>query len=452
MSELPLPNLDEIPDTPAPQPQKQVASPTKLPSLTMPSLKSPKLPTIQRPEIKLPKVPWRVVLTILGVILIVSITLFFLFFWKATVSITSTPADALIQLSDQSATGLLRAVLRPSTYHLSIERQDFLPYQADVTLGIHEQRSLTVALRPVPVPLQLSDKVVQFMALDDDPSSLLFLAPSQQTAYRLFTKDLIHPTIDEITPPDLAGITDFIWSPNRELAFMKLRDITKQYDFKRYDLVNQEVHDWPAGVGSIDWRPDGEKVIYDFEPTGGERTIIRATKDNGDQERIFNLIGTSIDHPTLKWSPDAKLISFVTTELHVLDAFSKELKGFDTLGPIKQAIWLPTSTGLIVQKQDDQLAVVMLDGTVTPLGVAGSINQIVPFKDGTAAIYTRERNSKTEFYRIQFDSPKTMSPYLFRSQAPLAPTNVILSQDERTLFFVSGGHPMSLTLDDGQYN
>lgn len=450
MNELPLPNLDEIPDKPAPKPPEQPASPTKLPGLPFPSLKAPKLPTIQRPDIKLPRIPWRVVLTTLGVVLVIGIASFFLFFWKATITITTAPADAQILLDDQAATGALKAVLRPTTYHVAVSRQDFIPYQTNITLKIHERRALAIALRAMPAPMELSDKAIQFMALNPEGTALVFVAPSQKTAYKLFTKDLTKPVIDEITPPDLAGITNFIWSPNRELAFMKLHEVTKQYDFNRYDLVNQKVHDWPEGVGSIDWRPDGEKVAYDYEPTGGERTIIRATKDNGEQERIFNLVGTAIDHPTLHWSPDSKHIAVVTTELHVLDAFSKELTAFDALGPIKQAAWLPTSTGLIVQGQDDQLSFVTLAGAVTKLGVTGSIDQVVPFADGTAIVYTRERNSKTEFYRLELVT-QTLTPYLFRSQAPLAPTNLILSKNEQTLFFVSGGHPTALTLDSGQY-
>jgi hypothetical protein len=454
MADLPLHNLDEIPDTPVAKPiltTPQVAAPTKLPGLKLPNFKAPKLSTIQRPEIKIPRIPWKMVLMILGGLTIVGTAVFFVFFWKATITITSTPSDAQIQIADQSANGLLKASLQPKTYHLLISRQDFIPYEADLKLGIHEQKKLAVSLRDVPVPIQLSDKVVQFMALDSDRTSLLFLAPSQKTAYRLFIKDLAKPVTDEVTPPNLENLTDLIWSPNRQLAFMKFHDVTKQYDFKRYDLVNQETHDWPAGVGSIDWRPDGEKVAYAYEPTDGERTIIRATKDNGEQERILNMLGTTISHPKLKWSPDAKQISLVTTELHILSTFEKDaLKSFDKLGPIKDALWLPTSTGLIVQGQDDQLSVVTLDGVITKLGVTGSIDQVVPFADGLAIVYTRERNSKTEFFRIQLDT-QAQTPYIFRSQAPLAPNNLILSKDEQILFFVSAGHPTALKLDTGQY-
>lgn len=454
MTDLPLPNLDDIPETPTEKPvlpPPQVAAPTKLPGIKLPNFKAPKLPTIQRPDIKLPRVPWRVVLMILGGLTISIIAIFFIFFWKATLTITSLPADAQIQIADQSANGQLKTSLPPKIYHFSVTRQNFIPYQADLKLNIHEQKKITISLRDVPVPVQLSDKVVQFMTLDPERTSLLFLAPSQKTAYRLFIKDLAKPVVDEVTPASLEGITDLIWSPNRQLAFMKFHDVTKQYDFKRYDLVNQETHDWPAGVGSIDWRPDGEKVAYAYEPADGERTIIRATKDNGEQERILNLLGTTITHPKLKWSPDAKQISLVTTELHTLDTFSKDaLKSFDKLGTIKDALWLPTSTGLIVQGQDDQLSLVTLAGKITKLGVTGSIDQVVPFTDGLAIIYSRERNSKTEFYKIQLDT-QVQTPYIFRSQAPLAPTNLILSKDEQTLFFVSAGHPTALKLDTGQY-
>ena len=459
MAELPIPNLDEIPTPSAPT---ETTKPTvetpaqsslpKLPVIPMPSLKPPKLPTFERPTIRLPRIPWKAVLLIVGILLVVSITVFFLFFWKATVTLTSTPVDAQIQLANQTATGSLNTKLKPGTYQLSVERQDFIPFKSSVTLKIHDKHIANIALRALPNPITLSDQLIQFMALDAERTSLLYLAPSQHTAYRLFIKDLAKPVTDEITPANLNGITDFIWAPSRQLAFMKLNDVTKQYDFKRYDLVNQETHDWPAGVGSIDWRPDSEKVAYDFEPAGGEKTIIRATKDNSEQERIFNLVGTTIEHPKLKWSPDSKFVSLVTTQLHILDVFSKQLTptAFDKLPPIKDALWLPTSTGLIVQAQDDSLSLVKLDGTQTNLGVLGQLNQVVPFKDGTALVYTRERNSKTEFFRINL-SDQSLTPYLFKTQAPLAPTNLVLSADEQTLFFISAGHPSALHLDTGTY-
>ncbi len=448
MADTPLPNLDNIPDTPPAPEAANPASPSRLPKV--PGFKPPKLPTIERPVVKLATIPWRAVGLVAGGIAAVGIVVFFLFFWRAHITITAVPADAQVSAGGQAATGSLAVVLKPGTYDLSVERQDFIPYHARLTFRVNERRTVPVTLRALPEPRQLSDKIVQFMALDAERTSLLFLAPGERTAYRLFLKDLANPTVDEITPAALEGITDLVWSPNRQLAFVKLGDATKQYDFKRYDLVNQETHDWPEGVGSIDWRPDGEKVAYDYEPAGGERTIIRATKDNGDQERIFNLVGTNVSRPTVAWSPDAKYLSLTTTQLYLLDAFTKTLKTIDAAGAVKRSLWLPTSTGLIVQGADDQLSLVTLDGQVTKLGVTGSIGQVVPFADGTAAVYTRERNSKTELYRLDF-ATQALTPYLFKAQAPLAPTNLVLSKDEQTLFFVSAGRPTALTLDAGAY-
>ena len=457
MAELPLPNLDEIPDKPAAVPAtKQVPTtvqppsptPTNLPKL--PSFTAPKLPTIPQPNIRIPKIPWRVVLSGLGVLTAVGLIVFFLFFWKGSVIIQSTPPDSLIRLDDQVATGTLTSDLSPGTYQLSVERQDYIPYASALTLKTNEQRRLDIALRALPEPVKLSDQIVQFMTLDPERTSLLYVVPTAQTAYRLFIKDLAKPIVDEVTPNILKDITDFIWSPNRELAFFKLGEATKQYDFKRYDLVNQETHDWPTGVGSIEWRPDGEKVAYAFEPVGGERTIIRATRDNTEQERIFNLLTTTITRPSLQWSPDAKYLSLIADKLYLLDVFSKELTPLDAAGAVKAVRWLPNSSGLIIQSKDDQLSLVTLDGTVTPLLLSGRIDQIVPFADSQSLIYTQERNSRTEFSRVSLVGQPAI-PYLFKAQAPLAPTNLILSSNEQTLFFVSAGNPYALFLDDGAY-
>lgn len=415
-----------------------------------PAFTAPKLPSLPIPSVKIPTIPWRVLAIGGGLLLLGGTAIFFLFFWKATVTITSTPADALIRLGDQGATGVLAAELQPSEYPLSVERQDYIPYQRTVRLGVNEDTALSIALRALPEPQKLSDQIVQFMVLDAERTSLLYLAPHQQTAYRLFTKDLSAPVIDEITPGAFSNLTDLIWSPNRQLAFFKLGEVTKQYDFKRYDLLTQETHDWPAGVGSIDWRPDGTKVAYVYEPVGGERTIIRATTDNADQERIFNLLDTTITRPTIQWSPDAKYLSLLADKLYILDAFSKELTTLTSAGTPKAVRWLPTSTGLLVEGADGQLAHVTTDDQLTPLGISGTVGQLTPFEDGISALYTRERNSRTEFFRLIF-SDQSLTPYLFKAQAPLAPTNLVLSADEQHLFFVSAGNPYALFLDDGTY-
>lgn len=453
MAELPLPNLDDIPDTPAP-PKPGTGStqvpPTPSAVPARPTFTPPKLPTLPRPNVHIPTVPWRVIAAAVVVLLVSGTAVFFLFFWRATVTVTSMPSDALIRFNDQTATGELRTNVAPGNYQLSVERQDFIGYQQAVTAGTNELLNLTITLRALPEPQRLSDQIVQFMVLDAERTSLLYLAPHQQTAYRLFTQDLVAPVIDEITPATFTNLTDLIWSPNRQLAFFKQGEVTKQYDFKRYDLLTQETHDWPDGIGSIDWRPDGEKVAYAYEPVGGERTIIRATTDNGDQERIFNLRETTITRPILRWSPDAKYLSLLADKLYILDTFSKELRTLTQAGTPRAVRWLPTSDGLLAEGSDGQLTLVRLDDTVTSLGVDGTIEQLVPFQDGTSALYTRDRNSRTEFFRLTF-ADQVLLPYLFKAQAPLAPTNMVLSDNEQHVFFVSAGNPYALLLDDGQY-
>lgn len=444
----PLPPLPPEP----PQTQTPVAAPV-IPPRTPEALSRF---TKQNFAPKLPSRVWLIIALLLAVVLGI---LFFVFIWPARVRVAITPASASITLGEHSATEVLEKSVQPGEYDLVAELAGYVPLKRHLTLGLNSMTDLNITLRTMPQPVRLTNTAVQFLALDSDRQSVVYLEPGTNTAFRLLLDSVtttlptgqVTPTIDPITPPTLSALSDMNWSPNRQLAFLKLSgNVTKQYDFKRYDLVNQVVRDWPQGVGSIDWRPDGQKVAYVYEPTGGERSLIRATIDNTEQERLLNLDEAQLPSPTIAWSPDSTYLSLIANEhLHLFEVFPKTLQPIEGLSAVRQARWLPNSSGLIVWTADHALFHVTLDGTVTDLNLVAGLDQVAIMSESDALVLARGVGNAVEIQRLGL-TDQTLTPYVFQTTEELFPANVLLT-DVSTLFFTSAGRLYALRLDTGQY-
>ncbi|MBI4032731.1 hypothetical protein HY374_03435 [Candidatus Berkelbacteria bacterium] len=403
------------------------------------------------PSIGAPAGSWKLYAFIAGGLVAAGALIYVVLFFPATLALTGEPPSATVTIGQKSADGFLRASRWPGRVTVAVTAPGYVPYMSTVTLGVGERAAQTITLRPLASPRQLSEQRVQFPVLDEGRSSLLYLDPAAKAGFRLGITKPEKPTTDAITPATLEGITNLIWSPNRQLAFLKLGSATKLYDFKRYDLVNQTVTDWPAGIGSIDWRPDGEKVAYYFEPGTGERSLVRATKDNGELERLYNFADANITNPELQWSPDAKWIAVRTEKLFLFDVFAKTLTEVPGAAGVNAVRWLPTSTGLLAETSGGQLIAVGIDAKTTELGRAGTLDDVVPLADGKAFIQaTALPNGTVTLERVKLEE-RRVTPYVTDGLTGLVPTNLLLSEDEETLYFTAAGQLYALTLDDGTY-
>lgn len=403
----------------------------------------PPNPAAQKTQTRKPFPVW--ILWIVVVILL-GVAGFFLFFWKGTVTVTVTPAEATVSVAGQNGQGQQTKRLSPGTYSIHAEAPGFIPFDGSVTLARSGKEQVDITLKKAAEPIQLSQQHVQFLALDQNQSSLLYLEPSTKTVYRLRFDDPVKPVIDAITPNRFDGSSDWLWSPDRGLVFLRQGGSLKLYDFNRYDLVNQTTTDWPSEVKAIDWRPDGVKVAYFFaDSKTGERTLIRATKSNDEVERIYNFKDTAISNPSLTWSPDAKSIAIVEKNLFVLDVFSKTLRELKVPGPIKTIRWSPASDRLLFETEAGQLGLVGTGGEVSRLSLPGPISRAAFSSDGKNVLHASGRGSTFKLVRVNLESlDETVIPT--PASKDLAADNLLLGKDDGRLFFTSGGLPYVLEL------
>lgn len=435
--------------TPA-QPIKKTPSgtPSRVPTTQLPPL----APT-PKPQTKHGKISWQLYAGSACILLALGSTLFYIMYWPAVLTVQATPDTAAISLGETSATGKLVAKLSPGTYYVNAQISGYQSFNTPITLRVHERKQLTVALKEIPYATLLSNQRIQHMSFTSgDKPSLVYLEPQNGTAYRLFVNNPTKPVMERITPDNsLKDVNDIRWSPSRQLAFIIQNDRVKLYDFKRYDLINQPVVDWPEGIRSIDWRPDGEKVAYIFHGSDGERTLIRAGKDNSEQEKIFNFKDTGLDDPIIRWSPDGKLISVLEKNtLRTLDVYTGKLSEPLQTG-VTDVTWLPTSDRLLIRDANNALNIIPTSGSVIPLNRTGETDEVTFLKDGQTMIQAKQTDSGVNLERVDLKSGQA-TPYALGTGLSLQPKHLILSEDEQTLYFTSAGQPYTLKLEDGSYS
>lgn len=442
----------QTPPQPDPRPdQSAQPSPSSQPAPIPPAYPTtpPPNPTpapVKRPFHLPPWTGWAV-----GGVFVVGIAAFFLFFWRGELSVTVTPSTATVSIGETSGVGALTQTVVPGLYTVRSEAAGFIPYQRELTIARDESKTLSVDLRPLPEATKLADSVVQFMALDQERQSLLYLVPSAKRVERLSLRNPNAPSADAITPDRFSEVKDFVWSPNRQLAFYREGGTLRQYDFNRYDLVNQTVTDWPSQVQAVDWRPDGEKVAYVYADSAtGERTLVRAGRSNEDPERIYNFGSTAITNPQIRWAPDGKSIAIWEKNLFVLDVFSAELRQLDVGATVTNATWSPTSDRLLFQTETGSLGTVKLDGTKDQTTLTGPIARAAFSGDGSSLITAKGRGASLELSKLEL-ATGAVTPLYIAPSSDLDPTDLIISADNSTLYFTSAGHPYRLTIDNGQY-
>lgn len=442
--------LEKVGNTAAGIPQTGDTAPRNSRGTRPAEAKSGRLGT-KLPTVNLGK-SWKTYAAIAGGILLAGVGIYLGVFYPGQITLTTTPDYATITAGSTTATGSAEIRRWPGTVPVTVNAPGYVPFSDIITIGAGERKTRAITLREIPSPIRLSERRIQFPILDSERSSLLFLDPSEDTAYRLSLSNLAQANDDVITPSVLRDLTDLIWSPNRQLAFLKQGGTTKLYDFKRYDLVNQTTTDWPAGIGAIDWRPDGEKVAYYYEPGDGERSLIRATKDNSEVERLYNFAEDSISNPKLAWSPDAKYIAVWTDQLYLFDVFAKTLTPVEGVDATDAVRWLPTSTGLIAQTKTNALLHITTDAISNDLNRPGAIDQLIPLADGKGFVQaTTATNGTVALEHIALNDGAA-TPYATTGLTGLTPTNLMLDDGEQTLYFTAAGQPYAIALDTGEYS
>jgi len=395
---------------------------------------------------------WSIKKTIYLIVIVlgIAIAIFFGFFYKATLVINTTPAEATIEVAGSQHKSQEKIKLKPGSYQVKITGPNYIGYEKDISLKIGQNKTLNIDLRLKPEAIKVVPGKIAFLTSGENDKSLFYLANGGKTLYRLDKSDQSIPSIVAITPDIFSDLTNVIFSPNRLLAVLKKGTNNYLYDFNRYDLLHQEINDWGTGFGETIWSPDGGKIVYYFAPDNGEITLIRSNRDKTDEERIYNFKDTPIRNPHLRYALDSKKILVFTDKVYLFDIYSKSLSEVKEAGKIIYAGFTPDSQNIIIENTEG-LTIMDFEGkNQTKLDVNTQLNKLV-WLDNTTFIYAQSTLGASDtFYKYDLKS-KTKVEYFYSSQDQIIAKDLVLSNGGNKVFFNNGNYLYSVNLVEKDY-
>lgn len=381
--------------------------------------------------------------------LAVLLTAYFIWFYKATVSITVEPNSAQIEIGEFKNIGGGIFKLQPGNYTLKISLTDYVPYEKTIKVKPTTWPKYNVALNHLSEPLKVVDYPAKFVTFTPEQNSFLYLSNEGKTIYRLDnvasdSKQKAYAVSNAV----FSAVEDIQWHPSREIALVKQNGKWSMFNFNRYDLLNQTFKEWPGGVGNIIWHPNGEKVVYYYK-TDNETSLIRANKDNSQMERIYNLEQTNIRYPKMRWSSDGQTILIIDNSIFVFDLYTKTLKQLEQFQAVTEAVFTPDDKNIIYQK-DERLYMIDLDGqNRQDLNIATPLAKTA-WLDNDNLLYFWQKDSTDKIFKYNYKTKNSIE-YAYNPKYTIHARNLYISKDKSKVFYNQDEYLYSLKLVGKEY-
>lgn len=436
---------DNKPQEPLKQPQ--TPSPTQTPTIpsSVPESFGVKKTTLD--EKKPSKL--KLILIIVGAFLVIAGAVYYFLFYQAILTINVEPSSANVEIAGTTNVGNTVIKLKPGSYQLQVSLTDYVSYQQDLTFKPSARQTIDITLNRQPEVVKLVDYPVLFATESADRQSLIYLSNQGTTIYKI--DGILGDTKEKpyaVTPTSFKDVQDIKWNLQNDLALVKQTNRWYLYDFKRYDLLHQESTQWPEGIGNLAWSPDGQKVAYFFN-TAGEKTLIRADKDNSNMERVYNLKDTNITDPKIYWSADGKTILLNDKSLYVFDVYTKTLTQLKQFESVTDAGFAPDSQHIIYEKDGGLYIIDLMGENKIDLKVATSLSKAGWLDSGNLVYFVTDGNSDN-LYKINTSS-LTQSQYTYKPSYTINAKNLIITSDLSRVIFNQDDYEYSLKLVPKEY-
>ena len=411
---------------------------------------------------------------ILAILIVVSVTLtaillYYLLLNKASISITVTPKDARVLVNNKdetvNASGISKFDLSPGNYTLDVVAEGYVPYSTKLTLKGGNRIEKLIDLQSLP-KLTVLDSSAGLMQ-KFDASQVAYLGVNHTTlistqAIRSTNGDVVSTGQKPMTPNVFSNVDKVIFSPDRQLALIKIGTDVYLYDFNKYDIIHQDMKKIGSDIGDIVWSPDQTHLAYYYAPKTGERSLIISDILNQSPDRRLNL--NDLDNPSLEWSPDGNQLLIVghgdqdsQNRIFTYDVYLKTLRNLtdggilgakyvsggskilyfvsnnDPKNPVKSEVWMMDNTGLNKK-------------TTGIHAYPGSSY----FQNDNQYIFTTIDDSGSHLVLADFKTQKISTIY-FDQPKEFVLSNAQLSSDGKILYLDANGKLYATVLTTDQY-
>jgi len=435
---------------PVPKNGDSPKSTTKKPSLLSffarkPKSTPPPVQVGQRAVIKRSSNAGKIILWILGALVMLA-AIFYLFFYKVTVNINTSPAPDLISIDGKSTTDRSHK-LNPGLHEIKIEKSGYISYNKSREFRIGERLNLNFSLQKANVAspavagakslsLSASGRFINFLGSDSRLYSIaLDEKDSQPVALSL-----------EQFPP----IRQIKFSTDNNFALVLDQEAFKIADFARLDPTAQEksvaLPPAASAISSFSWNNKASsyvnvansKIIYDMKTSTGWDLLLMDRANNHSQI-VMRIDPARFKNLSLDWSDNDKMILLVGNEAGLLDLGTREYTAIEENGGFTAGKWGPGGKSAVLIK-NDSAAYQLKDGKAVDLKVSA---KIFSFKNANEAYFIEGE----KIVLVNFDSGSRIN-YAEISGLKNA-VSFAVSQD--SVYFLDSIGIQSAKLQEGAY-
>lgn len=216
-----------------------------------------------------------------------------------------------------------------------------------------------------------------------------------------------------------------------------------------YDVSKSAYVDLPSQVYSLDWMPNGDKIMFVWVDENNKASLTLGNPDTSGYQTLTDLYEPD---NIIKVSPDGKSLLFYrnqTTDLikNTINMVNTDGKSFRTVIPEgynKEVKWSPDSSKFLFTKRDSSgkfnlWFANLATGEVRNLNIATSVDKAVWTKDGQkiyAGVPTKgtagEGLTEDQIFQIDLNSAAKVE---YPTGLPVDAQEMFLSKDESILFF-----------------
>jgi len=407
-----------------------------------------------------------------------------LFLYKPMVTIQSDTPDASITIDEVVYSKPTRVT--PGAHTVIVARDGYVPYTYAGDIGAFSSLNLSTTLRPLSTTQSIVSDNAFAASFGSDGKQLYYFASDKNTLYKLSLTDnpqdtkKVYFTPEKISPDNLVKLNKVVFAPDFSVAIFKRVDgDTGLYDFKRYNLLNQEYTSWGKDIGDAVWNStsvqDDARVIYYYAPPTGERLLMKSNRKHDSVTNIMDLkekagITVSADSPVapqLSWSRDNQALLVVAQgKLLAMNVITQTITYIAQTGVTSaqfapdshhiiytqngQLVWqrFEVVNGLSGNEEDQKNVGRIKIAPPEPYDVSANALKGIFTADGKRFIVINDANAI-----VQIDLVKKMvSPFYLQNDPRLkAITSLGLSGDGRMLYGLTGTTILAIPLDDGSY-